>query len=62
MPRKRLIIKREVLLDPKYKNQLVAKFLNCMMEKGKKSLAQQILYDSFDIIKEKTKEDPLAVF
>ena len=62
MPRKRLIIRREVILDPKHKNQLVAKFLNCMMVKGKKSLAQKILYDSFDIIKDKTKEDPLAVF
>ncbi|MDB9822100.1 30S ribosomal protein S7 [Deltaproteobacteria bacterium] len=62
MPRKRFIIKRDVLLDPKYKNQLIAKFLNCMMIKGKKSLAQAILYDSFEIIKEKTKEDPLAIF
>jgi small subunit ribosomal protein S7 len=62
MPRKRLIIKREIILDPKYKNQLIAKFLNCMMVKGKKSLAQKILYESFDIIKDKTKEDPLTVF
>ena len=62
MPRKRLIIKREIILDPKYKNQLIAKFLNCMMVKGKKSLAQTILYESFDIIKDKTKEDPLTVF
>jgi small subunit ribosomal protein S7 len=62
MPRKRLIIKREVFLDPKYKSQLIAKFINCMMVKGKKSLPQSIVYESFDIIKEKTKEDPLAVF
>ena len=62
MPRKRLIIKREIILDPKYKNQLIAKFLNCMMVKGKKSLAQTILYESFDIIKDKTKEEPLTVF
>jgi len=62
MPRKRLIIKREILLDPRYKNQLIAKFLNCMMVKGKKSLAQTILYKSFDIIQEKTKEDPMTVF
>jgi small subunit ribosomal protein S7 len=62
MPRKRLILKREILLDPRHKNQLVAKFLNCMMVKGGKSLAQTILYNSFDIIKEKTKEDPLAIF
>jgi small subunit ribosomal protein S7 len=62
MPRKRLIIKREILLDPKYKNQLIAKFLNCMMVKGKKSLAQAILYEAFDIIEQKTKEDPLGIF
>jgi small subunit ribosomal protein S7 len=62
MPRKRLVIKREILLDPKYKSRLLAKFINCMMIKGKKSRAQSILYESFDIIKEKTKEDPLAVF
>ncbi len=62
MPRKRLIIKREIILDPKYKSQLLAKFINCMMSKGKKSLSQAILYESFDIIKEKTQEDPLSVF
>jgi len=62
MPRKRLIIKREITLDPKYKSQLLAKFINCMMKKGKKSLSQAILYESFDIIKEKTKEDPLSIF
>lgn len=62
MPRKRLIIKREIILDPKYKSQILAKFINCMMSKGKKSLAQSILYESFDIIKEKTNKDPLSVF
>jgi small subunit ribosomal protein S7 len=62
MPRKRLIIKREITLDPKYKSQLLAKFINCMMKKGKKSLSQAILYESFDIIKEKTQEDPLSIF
>ncbi len=62
MPRKRLIVKREITLDPKFKSQLLAKFINCMMERGKKSLSQSILYESFDIIKEKTQEDPLSVF
>ena len=62
MPRKRLIIKREITLDPKYKSQLLAKFINCMMKRGKKSLSQAILYESFDIIKKKTQEDPLSVF
>lgn len=62
MPRKRLIIKRETILDPKYKSQLLAKFINCMMSKGKKSLSQAILYESFDLIKDKTQEDPLSIF
>ncbi|MFC1838773.1 30S ribosomal protein S7 [Thermodesulfobacteriota bacterium] len=62
MPRKKLIIKREITLDPKYKSQLLAKFINCMMSKGKKNLSQAILYESFEIIKDKTKEDPLSVF
>jgi small subunit ribosomal protein S7 len=62
MPRKRLIIKREAFVDPKYKSRLVAKFINCMMYKGKKSTAQSIIYKSFDIIKEKSKEDPLVLF
>ncbi|MBN1847229.1 MAG: 30S ribosomal protein S7 [Deltaproteobacteria bacterium] len=62
MPRKRVIVKREIVLDPKYKSRLVAKFINCLMVKGKKSLAQSILYESFDIIGQKTKEDPLTVF
>lgn len=62
MPRKKLILKREITLDPKYKSQLLAKFINCMMSKGKKSLSQAILYESFDIIKTKTQEEPLSIF
>jgi small subunit ribosomal protein S7 len=62
MPRKRVVEKREVFSDPKYKSVLVAKFVNNLMKKGKKSVAQSILYESLDIISEKTKEDPLAVF
>jgi len=62
MPRKRVIVKREIIPDPIYHNQLVAKFTNCLMRKGKKSLAQSILYNAFDIIKQKTKEDPLMLF
>ena len=62
MPRKRLVIKRETFVDPKYKNRLVARFINCMMMQGKKSTAQTILYGAFDIIKEKTKDDPVTLF
>ena len=62
MPRKRVISKREVTPDSEYKSVLVAKFVNNLMKKGKKSIAQSILYGAFDIIREKTKQDPLAVF
>ena len=62
MPRKRVITKREILPDPKYNSQLAAKFINSLMRKGKKSVAQSILYDALDIMKQKTKEDPLTLF
>jgi small subunit ribosomal protein S7 len=62
MPRKRVVVKREIIPDPKYKGSLVAKFINCLMKKGKKSLAQSILYEAFDIIQNKAKEDPLSLF
>ena len=62
MPRKAVILKREILSDPKYKSELVAKFINRIMQRGKKNLAQSILYDAFDIIQEKAKEDPLSLF
>ncbi len=62
MSRKRVAEKREIIPDPVYKNQLVAKFVNYLMSKGKKSIAQSILYEAFRIMEEKTKEDPLATF
>ena len=62
MPRKRVVAKREVMPDPKYDSVLAAKFINNLMRKGKKSIAQSILYGSFDIIKEKTEQHPLTVF
>ena len=62
MPRKQVVLKRETMPDPRYKNQLVARFTNCLMKKGKKSLAEKVLYGAFDVIQQKTKEDPLGVF
>lgn len=62
MPRKGTVKKREVAPDPKYKSRLVAKFINCLMKRGKKSVAQRILYDSFEIIGKRTKQDPLLIF
>jgi small subunit ribosomal protein S7 len=62
MPRRREVTRREILADPKYKNTLVAKFTNKIMQQGKKSVAERILYHALEIIQEKTKEDPLKVF
>jgi small subunit ribosomal protein S7 len=62
MPRRREVPKRDILPDPKYASKLVAKFVNNIMRKGKKSVAEKILYDSFDIIAQRTKQDPLEVF
>jgi len=62
MPRKRVIVRREIASDPRHNSVLVAKFVSCLLRKGKKSTAQAILYGAFDLIKQKSKEDPLPVF
>ena len=62
MPRKGNTPKREVLPDPVYGSVVVAKLINSIMLDGKKGVAQTIVYDAFDTIKEKTGEDPLEVF
>ena len=62
MARRRDTIKREILPDPRYNSKLVAQFVNVMMRSGKKSISQRILYDSFDIIEQKSSEDGLVVF
>ena len=62
MPRRREIAKREIFPDPKYQNKLVAQFISNLMKKGKKSVAESILYGAFDIIEKKMKEAPLEVF
>ena len=50
MPRRREVEKRDILPDPKFNNKLVAKFVNSLLKKGKKSVAESILYGAFDII------------
>jgi len=62
MPRKGYIAKREVLADPIYDSVIVTKLINNIMLDGKKGVAQKIVYDAFEIIKEKTGRDPLEVF
>jgi small subunit ribosomal protein S7 len=60
--RRRRAPERKILPDPKYKSKLVSKFINGLMLKGKKSVAEQILYSAMDIIEAKIKKDPLEVF
>ena len=55
-------IKKHAVPDYEYKNPLVGKFINYVMRQGKKSVAQKVVYGSFDIIKEKTKSDPALLF
>jgi small subunit ribosomal protein S7 len=62
MPRRREIPKRVIGPDPVYNSALVTKFISTIMREGKRSVAERILYHSFDIIKERTGDDPLKVF
>ena len=62
MPRRGNISKRDVSPDAKYNSKLVSKFINSLMLDGKKSTAQSILYESFEIIESRAKEDGFAVF
>lgn len=54
--------KRDITPDPRYNDVDIAKFINYLMKRGKKTVAQSIIYECFDIIKEKTKQDPRHIF
>jgi small subunit ribosomal protein S7 len=62
MPRKREVKRREILPDPKYHDKLVAKFINGLMRRGKKSVAERIFYRALNLINEKIHSDPLKIF
>lgn len=62
MPRRRVVQKRDILPDPRFGDKVVAKFTNNLMRDGKKSIAEKIVNDAFDIVAERTREDPLQVF
>ena len=62
MPRRREVPKREILPDPKFANIDLAKFVNVLMTRGKKSVAERIIYGAFDQVESKLKDDPLKIF
>jgi small subunit ribosomal protein S7 len=62
MPRRREVEKRDVLPDPRFNNKLVAKFINSLLKRGKKSVAESILYGAFDIVEKRLKEQPIELF
>ncbi|MBQ6830103.1 MAG: 30S ribosomal protein S7 [Clostridia bacterium] len=62
MPRRGSIAKRDVLPDPLYNSKLVTRLINNIMYDGKKGVAQKIVYEAFDIIREKAGKEPLEVF
>ncbi len=62
MPRRGFVAKREVMPDPMYNSVIITRLINNIMLDGKKGVAQKIVYDAFDIVKEKSGKDPLEVF
>ncbi len=62
MPRRRVAAKREILPDPKFQSQVLAKFINHVMESGKKSVAERIVYGALDKVAEKSNQNPVEVF
>ncbi|PVZ65756.1 30S ribosomal protein S7 [Pelagibaculum spongiae] len=62
MPRRRVVAKREILPDPKHESQILAKFINMVMEDGKKSVAEKIVYGALDIVADKKSGEPVDSF
>jgi len=62
MPRRRVVAKREILPDPLYNSQLVTKFVNVVMREGKKTVAERILYQALEMVRQRTQDDPMKVF
>jgi small subunit ribosomal protein S7 len=62
MSRRKRITARKILPDPKYNDVLVSRFINCILKKGKKSVAERIFYDAIDIISDRTKKNGIEVF
>src|SRR2546423_14992847 len=62
MPRRREVAKRRILPDPKFQDRLLAKFINDMMRKGEKAVAERVAYRALDLVQQRTNDDPLKTF
>ncbi len=62
MPRRRVAAKRDIIPDPKFHSQRLAKFINHVMESGKKAVAERIVYGALDIVADKSKDEPIDMF
>ena len=62
MPRRKKAVKRQMLPDPKYNSVLAARFINTLLRKGKKSLAERIFYDAIELIQRRTDQEGMVVF
>ena len=62
MPRRRVVAKRQVLPDPLYGDEIVTRFMNIVMQHGKKAVAEDIVYGAFSTVEERTREEPVKVF
>lgn len=62
MPRRREVPKRSILPDPKFGDTVVSKFMNVVMSAGKRTVAEEIVYGAFDVVQDRTREEPLKIF
>src|ERR671924_407703 len=62
MPRRREVAKRRILPDPKFQDRLLAKFINDMMRKGEKSVAERVCYRALDLVQQRTNDEPIKTF
>ena len=62
MPRRREVPKRVILPDPMYGDVIVSKFMNVVMTRGKRTVAEEIVYGAFDVVQDRTREEPLKIF
>src|SRR5437870_12530519 len=62
MPRRREVAKRKILPDPKFQDRLLAKFINDMMRRGEKSVAERVCYRAMDLVRQRTSDDPFKTF